>query len=128
MKMKRLVVADDDESILSLLWDTLRLRGYEIVPARDGQEAWHLIQREVPDVALLDVKMPGLSGIEICRRLRSDPTTRHIGVIFLTASEESKYAAFRWGADAYMVKPFSPRDLRRQVEAVEALARHRPRE
>jgi DNA-binding response OmpR family regulator len=113
------VVAEDDLSVLSLLTDTLTLRGYRVLPARDGQRAWETIRQEGPSVVVLDVRMPALDGLEVCRRLRADPATRHIGVIILTADRHHRDAALKAGADTYLVKPFSPRALRREIEALE---------
>lgn len=114
--MKQIVVADEDASLLSLLVETLTSRGYVLTTARDGQEAWRLIQEDVPDVAILDVRMPKLTGIEVCRLIRADPKTRSVRVLFLTGHPEQKALARRVGADAYLLKPFSPRELRRAIE------------
>ena len=118
--MKRIVIAEDDPDTLQLLIDTLAFRGYEVFPTEDGAQAWQIIQRETPDIAILDLRMPGLSGLEICRRIRAHPTTRDVRIIVLTAYAEQAAAASRSGADAYLVKPFAPRELRRQIEALEA--------
>jgi CheY-like chemotaxis protein len=116
--MKRIIVADDDASILSLLVETLTSRGYVLTTARDGQQAWRLIQEEVPDVAILDLRMPKLTGIEVCRLIRADPVTQAVRVLLLTGSPGQEPVARRAGADAYLVKPFAPRELRRAIEGL----------
>lgn len=118
--MKRIVVAEDNHEILKLVESTLRFRGYDVTTARNGQEAWEIIARNPPDAAILDMNMPGVDGLEVCRRIRSDPSTQHVGVIFLTAYEqlENKVAAFNAGADDYVVKPFVPGELALRIDAV----------
>ncbi|MBI3977747.1 MAG: response regulator [Chloroflexi bacterium] len=118
--MPRIVVAEDDPDIRAIIESTLKFRGYEVVAARDGQQGWQLIQAEMPDAAILDMDMPVMTGVEVCRRLRADPATRHIPVLFLTGHEEleAKAEAFEAGADDYLVKPFAPRELTMRLSAV----------
>ena len=118
--MKSILVADDDPDILALLVTTLGGHGYLVFQARDGQQAWQLILRERPDMAILDVNMPGIDGLELCQRIRDDARTREIGVMFLTGREEvtDKVAGFEAGADDYMIKPFQSRELEARVGAV----------
>lgn len=115
--MKRILVADDDQDMLSLITNTLQFRGFEVVSARDGQQAWQMIVNDRPDAVILDVNMPVINGFEVCRRLRADPRTRHIPVMFLTAREDvsDKVTGFEVGGDDYLVKPFQPRELSARV-------------
>jgi DNA-binding response OmpR family regulator len=114
------LVADDDPDILQLV--TLRLEGagYRVVQAVDGDEALRLAQESKPDLAVLDVTMPKLTGYDVTRALREHDATRDIPVILLTARVqdtdfEEGYAA---GADDYLTKPFSPEDLAARVGAL----------
>lgn len=114
-----IVVAEDDPDILRLLSDTLTFRGYRVLSARTGEQAWQTIREDQPTVAVLDLRMPGLDGLEVCRRIRADRKVRDMGVIILTADRRRREEAERAGADAFLVKPFSPRELQQQVAAVE---------
>ena len=119
-KPKRILVADDDHDILSMLQNALKFRGYEVIQAENGDQAWELILKELPDAAILDVDMPYLSGLQVCRNLRAESRTRHIGVIFLTGHQEvaDKVLAFEVGADDYITKPFLPRELTARLAAL----------
>ena len=122
---RRLVlVADDDEDILQLLSFRLERAGYEIVPARNGDEALRLALDLVPAVAILDVMMPGLDGFEVTRELRRNAATSKTPVILLTARAQASDIArgMAAGADEYMKKPFDARDL---VDRVDRLLRPR---
>lgn len=113
-----LVVADDDDDILLLVETRMRRYGYDVVTARTGDEALAAIYRHRPDLAVLDVRMPGRTGIEITHQVRSDPALEHMPIILLTASVSgADVAAGRdAGATDYIPKPFSPQDLRGRVE------------
>ena len=118
--MATVVIAEDDRDIRELVTAKLTAAGYRVLAYSNGQSALAATQEHQPDVALLDVMMPGISGIEIVTRLRKDPRTRSIPVILLTAKSQefdidSGYAV---GAADYIVKPFSPRDLVARVNAV----------
>lgn len=107
------LVADDDPDILQLVVFRLQRLGHEVLTAADGQRALMLAHERRPALAVLDVSMPGLSGYEVTQALRSDPETRGIRIILLTARvqdgdvERGREA----GADAYVTKPFSPQQL-----------------
>ncbi len=118
--MSKIVVADDDQDMLSLIQNTLQFRGHEVVKARDGQQAWQLILGEKPEAVILDVNMPVINGFEVCRRIKADPRTRHIAVMFLTAREDvsDKVTGFEVGGDDYLVKPFQPRELSARVSVL----------
>ena len=114
------LIAEDDRDIRELVTAKLSAAGYQVLSFGNGPEALAATHKHRPDVALLDVMMPGISGIEILTRLQKDPATRDIPVILLTAkSQEFDISSgFAVGAADYIVKPFSPRDLVSRVDAV----------
>jgi DNA-binding response OmpR family regulator len=123
---RRLVlVADDDEDILQLLSFRLERAGYEIVQARNGDEALRLALELVPALAVLDVTMPGLNGFEVTRELRRNAATSATPVVLLTAKATASDVArgMAAGADDYVKKPFDARDL---ADRVDRLLRPRP--
>lgn len=105
---KRIVIADDEEGITELLAMRLEDEGYECLVTRDGLAAWELIRAERPDLVLLDILMPGLTGWEIAERVQADPSTRHIPFVFLTAADQAAEVGrgMDLGAARYVVKPF----------------------
>lgn len=111
------LVADDDEDILVLVRTVLERAGYEVVAARDGAEAIAAAQQRRPDLAVLDVSMPELDGLEVLRRLRADASTSDVPVLLLSArvQEDDVARGFATGASAYVQKPFSPRELSDRV-------------
>lgn len=108
-----IVVADDDDDIRGLIKFTLERRGYTVVEATDGVEAVAEAHRVQPQLVLLDVMMPRLSGIEACRLLREDPMTKDIPIVFLSAKGQQAEIeqGLKSGAAGYLVKPFAPKDL-----------------
>ncbi|MEK7848902.1 MAG: response regulator [Chloroflexota bacterium] len=116
---KKVLMVDDDPRLRALVAATLG-HEYVLLEASDGEQGLRLARQEAPDVVLLDVLMPGLNGIEVCRRLKNDSTTSHIKVIMLTGldSDKDQDEAFRAGADDYFVKPFSPRKLLSKLSQV----------
>ena len=123
--MALVMVADDDPITRELLVFRLQAEGHEVVAVEDGDSALAEVRARVPDIAVLDVNMPGMSGFDVCRLLREDPATARLPVIMLTASvQESDVAAgFDSGADDYVAKPFNPRELSTRVRAVLARTR-----
>ena len=117
---RTVLVADDDEDILQLVSFRLERAGYTVVTAADGQQALAAARQHQPDLAVLDVMMPGLNGYEVTRQLRADPATAAIPVILLTArvQEADVSRGFEAGADDYLRKPFSPQELRSRVQAI----------
>lgn len=118
--MKRILAVDDEPHILKLVSFSLKAHGYEVLEASDGLSAISVAQAEKPDLVLLDVMMPGLDGIEACRRLKNDPETKDIPVVMLTAKAQAREQAvgIDSGATDYICKPFTPKDLVAQVQAL----------
>ena len=118
--MKKILIAEDERDIRDLVSFTLQFAGYKVVAAADGQEAVELALKERPDMILMDVRMPRLSGYEACKRIKADPNLKDVPVVFLSAKGQD--TEIRLGMDAgaqeYVVKPFAPAEL---VEKVKAL-------
>lgn len=119
-KQARVLVADDDEDILTLVKAVLERAGHEVIAVQDGAQALASLRSQKPDLAVLDISMPELDGLEVLRRVRDDDGIRALPVILLTAKAqeadvERGYAA---GASAYVKKPFSPRELAERVESL----------
>jgi DNA-binding response OmpR family regulator len=114
------LVADDEEDIRVLVSFRLDRAGWEVVTAADGREALDLILERRPDIAVLDVRMPKLTGIEVLQQVRADATVGETPVILLSAGvqEDSIAKGLEAGANEYMKKPFSPDELAARVEAV----------
>jgi len=119
MSVRRLVlIADDDEDILALVRATIERSGHEVMAVGDGAAALSAMAERRPDLAVLDIAMPELDGLEVLRRLREDDETRDLPVILLTAQAQAADVerGFATGASAYVRKPFSPRDLATRVD------------
>jgi DNA-binding response OmpR family regulator len=114
-----LLIIDDNMQIINLLRDLLSER-YKVLFAVDGETGLKIIADRHPDIVISDVMMPGISGIEVCRRVKSDPVTSHIPVVLLTAKagEESRLEGLKTGADAYLSKPFSSGILIATIENI----------
>lgn len=123
--MARIVIADDDADIRELVVFKLRHDGHEVVPVGDGSAAVDACRTERPDLVILDVMMPGMSGLDAARVIRGDETLAGLPIIMLTAraQESDIEQGFSAGADDYVVKPFSPRELASRVGAVLARSR-----
>jgi DNA-binding response OmpR family regulator len=123
--MTAVLIADDDPDIRDLVAFKLEQSGFDVTAVEDGLSALAAARKQTPDLALLDVMMPGMSGVDVCRQLRSDPATAALPVILLTAraQEGDVEVGFGSGADDYVIKPFSPRELVNRVEAVLARTR-----
>ena len=121
--MATVLLAEDDADIRLLVTFTLTRAGYQVREFGDGLSALADAREHPPDLAILDVMMPCMSGLEVCQELRRDPATAHIPIVILTAlaRETDITAGFAAGADDYIVKPFSPREFVIRVNA--ALAR-----
>jgi two-component system phosphate regulon response regulator PhoB len=115
-----LLVADDDEDILALVQLRLSRSGFEVIVARDGEEALRLARERHPDLAVLDWMMPKVSGLEVLRAIRANSETADIPVVLLTAraSENDVQEGLDAGADDYIAKPFSPQELAARVQNI----------
>ncbi len=118
--MRKLLIADDEDGVRSLVRMTLEADSYEILEARNSEEALELAREHHPDLMFLDVMMPGVSGFDVCRTLKGDPATADITIIMLTAQaqERDREVGVAAGADDYFTKPFSPVGLLYKVEEV----------
>jgi DNA-binding response OmpR family regulator len=114
------LIADDDEDILTLVALRFRRSGLDVILARDGEEAFELITSRAPDAAVLDIAMPKLTGLELVRRLRGSEATKALPIVLLTAraGENDVEVGLDAGADEYITKPFSPQDLYSCVQSV----------
>jgi DNA-binding response OmpR family regulator len=118
--MRTLLIAEDEEGIRALVKMTLARNEYEILEAVDGDEALALAREHRPELILLDVTMPGLTGFEVCRALKDDPITAQATVVMLSArtQEADREQGMASGADDYFTKPFSPIALLRKIDEV----------
>jgi len=120
MQKEKIVAIEDESDILEVIAYNLSREGYEVISARDGEKGLRIIKREQPDLVLLDLMLPGLDGLEVCRLLKSDPVTDSIPIIMVTAKGEESDVVLGLGigADDYVTKPFSPKELVARVRAV----------
>jgi DNA-binding response OmpR family regulator len=123
--MTAILIADDDPDIRDLVAFKLEQAGFDITTVDNGPDALVAARDSAPDLVVLDVMMPGMSGIDVCRELRSRDSTSGLPIILLTAraQENDVEVGFGAGADDYVIKPFSPRELVSRVEAVLARTR-----
>jgi putative two-component system response regulator len=119
-RRSRVLVADDTESVRSLFAQLLSTDGHDVVSAPDGRAALESVERERPDVILLDVEMPGMSGLEVCRRLKADPATRLTPVVMVTGQTHlsDRIRGIEAGADEFLSKPVHPQELRVRVRSL----------
>jgi DNA-binding response OmpR family regulator len=122
----RVLVVEDEPDIRTLVGYHLEREGFRVSAARSGPEALRLVRAAPPDLLVLDLMLPELDGLEVCRRLRQDPATAAVPIVMLTArgEEVDRVLGLELGADDYLVKPFSPKELVARVRAV--LRRTRP--
>lgn len=120
MNKPTIAIVEDEVDILNLLRFNLESAGYAVLTALEGNEAVSMIRRELPDLVLLDIMLPGKDGFDVCKAVKSDERTKGIPVIMLTArgEEVDRIVGLELGADDYVVKPFSPRELVLRVKAV----------
>ncbi|MFC5906561.1 response regulator transcription factor [Streptacidiphilus monticola] len=116
----RILVVDDDPTVAEVVTGYLERSGYEVQRAGDGRAALHLFAARRPDLVVLDLMLPGVDGLEVCRRLRATEAGRDLPVVMLTAKgdEEDRILGLEVGADDYVTKPFSPRELVLRVRSV----------
>ena len=121
---KKILIVDDTKDILFVVSRRLKSWGYEALTAESGEEGLRIVDEQTPDLILLDIMMPKMKGRDVCARLKANPKTAHIPVIFLTALGLADHikAGMDLGAEDYIVKPFEPAELKERISVV--LARH----
>jgi DNA-binding response OmpR family regulator len=117
---KTVLVAEDEEDVLLLVAQSLQQAGFSVLKATDGHSALRQARQQAPALVVLDLMLPALPGLEVCRELKQDPATRHIPIIMLTAKAEEvdRIVGLELGADDYITKPFSPRELVLRIKSV----------
>lgn len=117
---KKVLLVDDEENIRQLLNFHLEKEGYVTLEAKDGEEALSMAKQEIPDLIVLDLMLPKISGLDVCKKLKSDVKTAGIPIVMLTAKQDEidMILGLEMGADDYISKPFSPRNLLARVKAV----------
>jgi DNA-binding response OmpR family regulator len=120
MSAATVLVIDDEKDVIELLRYNLEKSGFDVIAAKDGESGLKAATAAPPDAIILDVMMPGLDGLGVCRRLREEPRTARIPIILLTAKagEADRVVGLELGADDYVVKPFSPRELVARIRAL----------
>jgi len=120
MSFGRVLVVDDEEHIVELIKFNLENHGYEVITAYDGEEAITKAKKEMPNLIILDLMLPLIDGIDVCKKIKKDSETNNIPIIMLTAKsdETDKVIGLEIGADDYMTKPFGIRELMARVKAV----------
>ena len=118
--MERVLIVDDDPDIQKLVSYNLGQAGFEVTTAGTGRNALEAVQKHPPDLIILDLMLPDVDGMEVCRTLRQRDSSRHIPIIMLTARSEEidRVIGFELGADDYVMKPFSPRELVLRVKSI----------
>ncbi|MBP7690968.1 MAG: response regulator [Anaerolineales bacterium] len=124
--MAKILVAEDERDIRDLIAFTLQFAGHEVVTASNGEEGLQAALRETPDLIISDVRMPKMTGYEMCRLIKAEPRTAHIPVVFLSAKgqDQEVQSGLAAGATEYLLKPFAPDQLMAKV--AELLAKNRP--
>ncbi len=127
--MAKILIAEDERDIRELVSFSLQFGGFTVVQAANGAEAVEQAQKEIPDLILMDVRMPKMTGYEACRQMKSIPAVRDIPVVFLSAKgqESEIQTGLEAGAEEYILKPFAPDELVKQVQAVLARVAERRR-
>ena len=115
---KKVLIVDDEKDIIKVVLHRIKGQGYDVITALTGEEALEKVKQEIPDLILLDLRLPGISGGEVCEKLKSDERYKHIPIIFLTASESANFETKckQWGAESYVSKPFDAHQLQEVIE------------
>jgi DNA-binding response OmpR family regulator len=116
--MPKILIVEDEESILLPLEDNLRLEGYEVASAKDGLQGLSMAKEQQYDLIVLDIMLPKMDGFEVCKRLRQDKIATPILILTAKSQEVDKVLGLELGADDYVTKPFSPRELLARVKAI----------
>ena len=125
---KKILIADDEKDIVELVAFNLEREGFSVCRAYDGKQAWEMVNMEKPDLVILDLMMPEIPGMEVCKRIRRQETTSYLPIIMLTAKSDpvDKILGLEVGADDYITKPFHVRELIARVRAVLRRSEQRP--
>ncbi len=117
MRRKTILLAEDEIEIRKIIGLVLSEEEFELLEADDGLQALHIAREQKPDLLLLDIGMPNLNGIDVCRRLRADPATAHVKIVALTAqvAPTDREAALEAGMDGFLTKPFGPVKLLKTI-------------
>ena len=120
MASHRILVVDDEEDLLELIRYNLTKEGYRVDCAASGEAAIHEARTSVPDLIVLDLLLPNVDGLDVCKQLKNDPKTQHVPIVMLTAKSEEAdvVTGLELGADDYITKPFSPRVLLARIRSV----------
>jgi len=118
--MARILIAEDEPDIRELVAFTLRFAGHEVVATANGEEAVHQAGQMIPDIILMDVRMPRMTGYDACRIMKADPILKDIPVVFLSAKGQDSeiQTGMAVGAEDYLLKPFAPDQLTERVKAI----------
>src|SRR5688572_15546651 len=118
--MATILIVEDEEDLRHVLIFNLEAAGHRVIAASKGAEAIRLVKQEAPDLVLLDVMLPDVTGLDVCRQIKTEPSTKHTCVVMLTARAEEidRVVGFELGADDYVTKPFSVRELVLRVSAI----------
>ncbi|HEY5984631.1 MAG TPA: response regulator transcription factor [Anaerolineales bacterium] len=118
--MAKILIAEDEPDIRELVTFMLRFAGYEVVAASNGEDAVRTASREIPDLVLMDVRMPRMTGYDACRLMKANPELRDVPVVFLSAKGQDAeiQSGLDAGAEEYLLKPFSPAELTSRVRGI----------
>jgi len=118
--MAKILIAEDEPDIRDLVAFMLRFAGYEVLAASNGEEAVQTASREIPDLVLMDVRMPRMTGYDACRLMKATPSLKDVPVVFLSAKgqESEIQSGLEAGAEEYLLKPFSPDELTNRVKKI----------
>ena len=120
MSKERILIVEDDKDIVEMITYNLQKEGYKTISAFNGEDGIYLAKKQKPDLLILDIMLPERDGLDVCKSLRNQDSTKHIPIIILSAKslEADKVIGLELGADDYMAKPFSPRELIARIKAV----------
>lgn len=118
--MPRIVIAEDEPDIRDLITFTLRFAGFDVTAGANGEEGYEFTKREKPDIVMMDVRMPKMTGYEACRKIKADPEIADIPVVFLSAKGQDSEieTGLEAGAEAYLLKPFAPDQLVERLKSI----------
>lgn len=118
--MTRILIAEDERDIRDLITFTLQYAGYEVLAVSNGEEAVKMAQQETPDLVLMDVRMPRMTGYEACAAMKADPKLKDVPVIFLSAKGQDAeiQTGLQSGAEEYLLKPFAPDQLIKRIQTI----------